>query len=189
MPDGFCELIAAVEKEFSQVGIQICGFERTYFARDNRATALFRERTGVPHLLCPYREVPEPVAKVLFCTDSEEDIGGVERALRAHPLADAFSFVRSERTLFEILPPGVQKGLALAKLTEQLGVDPRRTLAVGDYDNDVGMFRAAAFGIAVANASPAAKAAANCFTVSNEEHAIARVIADLESGKYALPTV
>jgi hydroxymethylpyrimidine pyrophosphatase-like HAD family hydrolase len=47
------------------------------------------------------------------------------------------------------------------------------------------MFLAAGIGVAVANACESAKAAADYITVSNEEHAIARVISDLESGKLA----
>ena len=58
------------------------------------------------------------------------------------------------------------------------------TVAIGDYDNDVGMLKAAGTGIAVANASKFALEAADCVTVSNEEHAIAEVIYGLESGKY-----
>ena len=41
----------------------------------------------------------------------------------------------------------------------------------------------ARYGVAVANACAEAKAAANYHTVSNDESAIARVIADIESGK------
>ena len=70
----------------------------------------------------------------------------------------------------------------VAKLAELLGVDMRRTIALGDYNNDIGMLRAAGVGIAVANACPEAKAAADRVTVSNEESAIARVISDIEQG-------
>ena len=62
----------------------------------------------------------------------------------------------------------------------------KKTVAVGDYDNDVTMLRAAGVGVAVANASPAARAAADRLTVSNNESALARVIADIESGEIAL---
>ena len=58
------------------------------------------------------------------------------------------------------------------------------TVAVGDYSNDVSMLLAAGVGVAVANATPDAKAAADVVTVSNEDHAIARVIRDIEEGKY-----
>jgi hydroxymethylpyrimidine pyrophosphatase-like HAD family hydrolase len=48
------------------------------------------------------------------------------------------------------------------------------------------MFRAAGIGIAVSNACKDALEAADIVTVSNEEHAIARVIYDIESGKIGL---
>ena len=41
-------------------------------------------------------------------------------------------------------------------------------------------------GIAVANAVDAVKAAADHITVSNEEHAIAKIISDIESGALKL---
>ena len=46
------------------------------------------------------------------------------------------------------------------------------------------MFNAAGIGIAVSNACKEALNAADYITVSNEKHAIARVIHDLELGKY-----
>ena len=95
-----------------------------------------------------------------------------------------FDFIRSERTLFEILPKGVDKSLSLKKISEHLKIDISHTVAIGDYDNDVAMIRAAGLGVAVSNASPSAIAAADLVTVSNDEHAIARVIFDIESRKF-----
>ena len=68
------------------------------------------------------------------------------------------------------------------KMCELLSIDPARSVAVGDYDNDVSMIKAAGMGIAVANATPSVMAVADSVTVSNEEHAIARIIYDLDSG-------
>ena len=64
--------------------------------------------------------------------------------------------------------------------------DMRRTIAVGDYNNDVGMLKAAGLGIAVANAVKEAKEAADLITVSNEEHAIAQIISDIENGRITI---
>ena len=55
----------------------------------------------------------------------------------------------------------------------------KNTIAVGDYDNDITMLKAAGVGYAVANATAAAKAAADKITVSNEDHAIAKIISEL----------
>jgi hydroxymethylpyrimidine pyrophosphatase-like HAD family hydrolase len=126
------------------------------------------------------------MAKILFGSESDEDIRLVEQTLRSHPMAQEFDFIQSERTLFEILPKGIGKGTAISNLVRLLNLDIRKTIAIGDYNNDISMFRAAGLGVAVSNACPDALAAADRITVSNEEHAIARVIADIENGMYAL---
>lgn len=184
--EGVFDLIEAVDESFPHVGIQVCTFDATYFSKENEVTVRFRKETGLPPLFCHYRELTAPVAKALFCTDKEEELRAVERTLRAHPLAKNYDFIRSERSLFEILPKGANKGLSVEKLTEYLGIDREKTVAIGDYDNDVGMLKAAALGVAVSNASPAAKEASDVITVSNEEHAVARVIYDIENGKHRL---
>ena len=79
---------------------------------------------------------------------------------------------------------GTDKGAAISNLCKHLGTDLKRTIAIGDYNNDISMFKQAGVGIAVANACEEALAAADYVTVSNRDHAIARVIYDLESGKY-----
>ena len=143
----------------------------------------FRVTTNLPDLVCDYREIDEPIAKFIFGSEKNEEILEIEKVLRTHKRADEFDFIRSERALFEILPKGINKGVIINKLSEYLGIDKKKTIAVGDYNNDVAMLREAGVGIAVANACPEALAAADMVTVSNEEHAIARVIRDIEEGK------
>ena len=181
-----CELIECIDEEFADVGFQMCGFDKTYFAKENETMEIFRKRTGVPNVICDYRNMNVSIAKTIFGSEKDEEILAIEKALRLHPMAHKFDFVRSERTLFEILPKGVNKGLAISKLVEYLQIDPKNTIAIGDYNNDVPMFKAAGLGVAVANACREALDAADTVTVSNDEHAIARVIYDLESGKYTL---
>ena len=186
MPEGFTGLIEAVEKAVPNVGIQVCLFDNTYFAKENEVMVEFRRITGIPNLTCDYRTASGPIAKILFGVEREEEIQAIERTLGAHPLSDRFHFIRSEKHLYEILPKGVNKGLALEKLIEYLKIDPKKSIAIGDYNNDIGMFRAAGLGVAVSNACKEALKAADRITVSNEEHAIARVISDLESGAIVL---
>ena len=186
IPRYVLELVECVDERFKNVGIQTCCFDKTYFAESNRFTERFRKRTNLPNFVKHYRDVTEPIAKMIFCVENEEDIFGIEQTLRDHPMAEDFTFIRSEKTLFEILPKGVTKGLALRKLTDYLNIPMEKTIAIGDYDNDVGMLTEAGIGIAVSNASIAARDAADYITVSNEEHAIAKVIFDLEKGKFGI---
>ena len=186
MPSSVVELIRRIDEKFDDVGIQVCTFERTYFCKENQTMKKFRAATKLPNIVGKYYEIDEPIGKIIFGSDYDEEILEIEKTLRSHPLADGFDFIRSERTLFEILPKGICKGTSILKLSEYLGIDVSKTVAIGDYDNDVSMLRSAKIGIAVANACKAAKNAADYITVSNEEDAIARVIYDLESGKYPI---
>ena len=171
-----------IDELFPSVGIQLCGFDKTYFAKENDTTVKFRATTGIPNYTCDYRNFDVPMGKIMFCTDIEEEILAIDKALHAHEMAGDFDFIRTARSLYEILPRGTHKGLAIDHLASYLGIDRARTIAVGDYDNDAAMLRAAGCGIAVANSSRAALDAADRVTVSNEEHAIARVICDIERG-------
>lgn len=180
------ELARYIDGRFSDVGIQLCCFDRTLFARQNGVTEVFRQITGLPNLECDFDEMTEPLAKIIFCSDENEKLLAIEKDLKAHELGRDFDFICSEKSLFELLPKGVNKGLALGKLAEHLGIDMSRTIAIGDYDNDAAMLKAAGCGIAVSNASKSALDAADLVTVSNEEHAIARVIYDLRDKRIGL---
>lgn len=184
MPDGVLELIECIDKKFPDVGIQTCTFGKTYFNKENVTMKRFREITGAPNLVCHYAEVNEPIAKIIFGSESDQEIMRMKETLESHPLSDKFDFIRSEKTLFEILPKGINKGTSIKKLCEILDIDTNKTIALGDYNNDIPMFGTAKVGIAVANACEDALKAANFVTVSNEQDAVAKVICDLENGKY-----
>ena len=185
-PKDVCELIRCIDEAFPQVGIQVVCFEKTYFCKENDTMEYFRAATNLPNHVCHYADVEEPIAKILFGSESEEEIKNIERMLKSHPLSNQFDFIRSEKTLYEILPKGICKGTSITKLCDCLNIDIRKSIAIGDYNNDISMFRAAGIGIAVSNACEDALNAADFVTVSNEEHAIAKVISDLESGKYPI---
>ena len=61
-------------------------------------------------------------------------------------------------------------------MAELLGISPDKTIAVGDYNNDVSMVKAAKAGFAVAYAVPEVKAVADYLTVSYDESAIAAIV-------------
>ena len=83
----------------------------------------------------------------------------------------------SNAKYLEVIAEGVSKQTGIEFLMNHLGVDRANTIAVGDEANDIEMIKAAGVGIAVQNASAAAKEAADYVTrVSNNEDAIAEVV-------------
>ena len=182
MTENIIPLIECIDNAFPNIGIQINTLNDAYFCKDNETMRIFRRATNLPNLNKSYRDLVKETSKVIFGTEDEEEILAAEQMLRNHPLAEKFDFIRSEKTLFEILPKGTNKGVSILKLAEYLKIDVNKTIAIGDYNNDISMFKAAKIGIAVENACPDAKAAADIITVTNDEHAIAKVIYDLECG-------
>ncbi|HAL19080.1 MAG TPA: hypothetical protein DCO86_05630 [Spirochaetaceae bacterium] len=84
-----------------------------------------------------------------------------------------YEYYLSNPTILEMNYIGKGKNNGLAILANHLGVDMKDTLAIGDYDNDAAMIRNAGVGVAMANASMAAKAAADFITLSNDEDGFA----------------
>ncbi len=184
-PDAL-EIAKYIHQKMDCIGIQISSFDEIFFTKDNEATQWFRGITGVPHLKCSYDEVPLPIAKIIFADTDDDNITKLEKVLSSHSEAHKYDFVRSEEYLYEMLPKGSNKGIAIKKLSEILNIDIKKTIAIGDYYNDVQMLKTAGLGVAVANATDEAKAAADRITVSNEDNAIAKIISELDEGKIIL---
>ena len=79
--------------------------------------------------------------------------------------------------LFEALAPGGAKGCALRRLTERLGFTPQEVMAIGDNNNDLDMLRYAGTAVAMANATPEARAAAHFVTTANTANGVAHALA------------
>ena len=76
----------------------------------------------------------------------------------------------------EVNARGATKGAALLFLCGQLGIRREDCMALGDGTNDTSMIEAAGIGVAMGNAAPEVKAAANVITKTNEEDGLAEAI-------------
>ncbi len=186
LPKEAMELVRAVDKELPEIGIQFNTEKEVYFNKDNPAMVRFRQRTGLSNVYRHFEEVEEPILKVVFAHNDEEQITALKELLNNHPNSNYVNFIRSEFMLYEILPKGVSKGTALKKMTEILNIDASKTIAVGDYYNDVSMLKMAKCGIAVSNAVDDVKMVADYTTVTNNENAIAVIIEALDNGKISI---
>ena len=177
------ELVEFVIENIPDIAVHVYTPNVTYFSKVNEASELYAKIVGIDIVKKDMYEIDEPYSKIVFAHVDKEKVDEVERIVHLHPLAEKFGFIRSERLLFELLPKESSKGNLLLELAAHLGIDIKNTVAVGDYNNDISMIKAAGIGYAVENAIPEAKAAADRITVKNTEHAIAKIIEDLRSLK------
>ncbi len=116
-----------------------------------------------------------PVSKMLIPGDPEQ-LARLKPRLEQE-FGGRFDTVISKPFFLEILPKDVDKGSALRRLAEQLGIARERVMAIGDAMNDAGMLGFAGIGVAPANAVPELKALADWVTAAdNQNGAVAEAI-------------
>ena len=113
-------------------------------------------------------------AKVMFIDDPK-----ILAAAQAKIPAEFFAryyFVNSEPFFLEALNKKASKGNAVSDLAAHLGYTMDMVMAIGDQANDLPMIEAAGLGVAMGNAIPEVKAAAQVTTATNAEDGVAKAI-------------
>jgi hydroxymethylpyrimidine pyrophosphatase-like HAD family hydrolase len=85
----------------------------------------------------------------------------------------------SDDGLVEIVGPSVSKASALAIVAQRFGIDRSRVVAFGDMPNDIEMLQWAGRGIAMANAHPTVRDAADEATAHHDHDGVAIVLREL----------
>lgn len=89
---------------------------------------------------------------------------------------DRLCTASSKAMFLEMVHPQVNKARALSFLASKYGIAQSEVMAIGDSGNDVAMLRYAGLGVAMANARPAAKDAAQVVTAGNNDDGVALAI-------------
>jgi len=87
-----------------------------------------------------------------------------------------FNIMRTSPRWYELSPIGIDKGSALEEVKALMGIGSENILCFGDGENDLPMFGACAYAIAMDNAMPLVKEKAWAITGSNSEDGIAQAI-------------
>ncbi|MCI6720504.1 MAG: Cof-type HAD-IIB family hydrolase [Clostridiales bacterium] len=113
-------------------------------------------------------------AHKLLCMGERVQIDELYAVLRTLRLP--LMLQRSKDEYLEIVPAETGKDAAMQTLCRALNIPPACVMAIGDHDIDVPLLRAAGIGIAMGNASPAAKQAARFLTDTNDRAGVAQAI-------------
>jgi len=112
--------------------------------------------------------------KILGMADSDfvQEMG----AAVAKKFGSRLCTASSKAVFLEMVHPAVNKARALSFVAEQYGIAQEEIMAIGDSGNDIEMLRYAGLGVAMGNARPAAKAAAQVVTADNNGDGVALAI-------------
>ena len=142
------------------------------FVPDNLRAYVLNTRKIIPDLRAYIASQDRGLEKLtVFFTDETQ-----RQKAWAEVEALGVTVVSSLPMNMEINAAGVDKGAGLLALAGHLGLPASALMALGDGGNDTAMIRAAGLGVAMGNAFPEVKEAANYVTASNNEDGAARAI-------------
>lgn len=131
---------------------------------------------GMPIKFRTPEEITTQVSPVKMMMIDEPEILDAAIAKLPESFKNQYTTVKSAAFYYEILNKEASKGAAVAKLAAHLGIQQEEIMAIGDNENDLSMIEYAGIGVAMGNATPAVKKAADVQTASNEEHGVAQII-------------
>ena len=164
----------------------LCGKRIAYVEEEFRPYLREMEKFFTKNEIVPdLREIAakEPVIKAAFC-DAEQ--GDAERTIypALSGLRGPVHIALSSNYWVDIMNPGMNKGFAVQKLQQLLGVPPENCAAFGDYLNDLEMLRAVKHSYAMENAHPALFEAAAHRAEANTAYGVTKKLRELlDAGK------
>ncbi|MFI3206213.1 MAG: Cof-type HAD-IIB family hydrolase [Clostridia bacterium] len=162
---GFCDYEGAIEN-FIKSDVQSYD---DYFMKVTRLTTS-------DELLKSYRIHKETISRYYIIQKSENIIHHMKILLEK--FSNKYDIYPSWGEGIECLPKGIDKGNMVAELKKYLG-NIHTTICVGDFDNDISMFKVADISFAVENAPERVKKHANHIAPNHNENAIAFIIKNL----------
>lgn len=168
------DIIKKVEALCNEEGVYVHSYTDSEIValKDGEELAFYRSRIHMPYKVVKslYSTLKSGAYKlqIISLSDREKLDKLQEKIMSA--FGNEVDTVFSSTKYLEVLPKGVSKGDAVRKLSYMLSVPIERTFAAGDEDNDISMIKAAGTGVAVSNATPAVKDAADIITKNDNEH-------------------
>ena len=153
---------------------------------DNRAFSLMPDEVsdrmteyGEPEaeLVASWHEVLNAIdINKIILYDAEDRVAVLREQIRESIGAYVHVTRANIAGMLEVLPGNTSKGQSLKLLLEEMGIEPRNALAIGDGENDIEMLQAVGIGVAMGNAVQLLKDAASEIVPSNDDDGVAHAI-------------
>jgi Cof subfamily protein (haloacid dehalogenase superfamily) len=164
--------------------VQIYEDDIMYVSKSNEFTRYDQKLTGFKQVVADdFHAIVRKGCYKLLIPGDPMLLQPLESLIRTYLGGDITLFTTKPYFL-EVLPKETDKGSALAKVAEILGVEQKAVMAIGDSLNDEGMIRWAGVGVAMANGDDRLKAMADMVSEkSNDDDGVADIIEQYILGK------
>jgi Cof subfamily protein (haloacid dehalogenase superfamily) len=152
-----------------------------WFVTDPEGPHVDREAWTVkfdPTVVDDYQDLIDDVAKIVGVSD---DHGSIQKASEAaqEQFAQHVTAAASQPYYLDVTHPDANKGFVARYLATMFGLAESEVATIGDMPNDILMFQQSGLSIAMGNADPEAKEAADHVTASNEDEGFAKAVDDV----------
>jgi len=167
-----CRTARRVDREVV-ISVEILDKWYTDFFDDSATTET--SRSFSPDFVGPLEAfLTRPVTKLMLLAPPQR-LDRIRKVVEKRHAGQIATTVSDEH-LLQIMHPKVSKSAALARVSKDYGIAPRNVMAVGDAPNDAGMLRWSGLGVAVHNAWPVVREAADVVAPSNDDDGVAYAI-------------
>ncbi|BDR58958.1 Cof-type HAD-IIB family hydrolase [Xylocopilactobacillus apicola] len=154
--------------------------EEIYVCNLNESEKDYLDRMGFPYQVFDEPSIDflrdQPLVKMLFMNQDRSQLEALREEVPKDVL-DVTTTTYSSNRYLEFNTGGVNKGKGLLQLAKLLDISPEEIIAVGDNSNDLSMIEAAGLGVAVENAIPEIKKAADhVLDCDNNHDSVAELI-------------
>jgi Cof subfamily protein (haloacid dehalogenase superfamily) len=128
----------------------------------------------------------DPIDKVfLDLRDLDEEAAATAMVTIRRVFGDRTAIYETMPGVIDITSQDASKAAMAQQLARRTQIPAEQTMAIGDHDSDAALLRWAGIGVAMGNATPAAKAAADVITSSNLRDGVAEALEQWVLGKKA----
>jgi len=142
----------------------------------NPYSQIEKDINEIPLEIVDFNNLPEDtsIVKIMMVDDPKILTEAIEKL--PQEVYERYSVLRSSPYFLEFLDKKVNKGYGVALLANKLEIKSDEVICIGDAGNDIHMLQFAGLGVAMGNAFPEVKEAADYITLTNEENGVAHVI-------------
>ncbi len=172
------DLAVTVMEMFPNIGIEANTVDQPYAVRTNDYVKEHYRLVKANYVECPIEQVPLPLLSVLFCGKGEYITEVFDYIERTHP--GDFFYERIRDNLLAVMHREANKGAASLALCKVMGISPDNLYVIGDGTNDVELISCTKNAYAPENACEQVLRLNPHVLPSNDNDALAALIALLD---------